>query len=190
MIYGSAWLPGTTAGDVINGGLPFTDIFDTPPANGEAYTGNEILYYSEAIRSPYTYDTMEHLFYDVCAEGQLRQPENCVACVEPCDSRGYLFPVCTVQRKNDGSLVFKSLCANLDEIQFHRTEFYGTSTWLDFFQCYYCMVESYILRILLILKFFLVTSGCGCCPEDAADKPFCDDADSRFLRAAPFGIQG
>jgi hypothetical protein len=124
-IYGSAWLPGTTQGDVINGGLPFNDIFDSPPANGEAYTGNEILYYSEAIRSQYTYDTMEHLFYDVCKEGNLRQPENCVACVEACDGRGRLFPVCTVKHKNDGSVVFKSLCAGLDDIQFHRFEFYG-----------------------------------------------------------------
>ena len=58
-LFGSQWLNGTTADEVINGGYPFTDIFDEPPANGKTYTAKEIIFYSEAVRSQYTYDTME-----------------------------------------------------------------------------------------------------------------------------------
>ena len=59
-IFGSQWLNGTTAEEVINGGYPFTDIFDVPAANANGeYTAKEIIFYSEAVRSQYTYDTME-----------------------------------------------------------------------------------------------------------------------------------
>mmetsp|Transcript_17164 Transcript_17164/g.41661 ORF Transcript_17164/g.41661 Transcript_17164/m.41661 type:complete len:602 (+) Transcript_17164:225-2030(+) len=58
-LFGSQWLNGTTADEIINGGYPFTDIFDEPPANGKTYSAKEIIFYSEAVRSQYTYDTME-----------------------------------------------------------------------------------------------------------------------------------
>lgn len=134
-LFGTNWLPGTTADDVINRGLPFDDIFEDE--NGDiipllagkvGYTANQIIYYSEAIRAEYTYDTMEHLFYDVCQEPErLRQPENCVACVEPCDGpKGDLYPVCTKVVKKDGSEELKSMCANLADVQYHRKDFIGT----------------------------------------------------------------
>jgi hypothetical protein len=37
----SAWVDGTTLEDEVARGFPFTNLFDTPPANGHGYTHKE-----------------------------------------------------------------------------------------------------------------------------------------------------
>lgn len=66
------WLPGTLAHDVVNAGFPFKDMFDCKEdaPTGESctggthgYTHHEVLYWTAPQRTPYTYDTLEHLYY-------------------------------------------------------------------------------------------------------------------------------
>jgi len=62
------WSSGTLYGDVVNSGLPFFDLFYCDEAascdgGNKGYTHSETLYWSSPERTPYTYDTLEHLYY-------------------------------------------------------------------------------------------------------------------------------
>mmetsp|Transcript_4044 Transcript_4044/g.5581 ORF Transcript_4044/g.5581 Transcript_4044/m.5581 type:complete len:551 (-) Transcript_4044:60-1712(-) len=65
----SPWLPGTMLNDVVNYGFPFFNLFecseDESCDGGEdGYTHQDMLYWTAPSRTPYTYDTLEHLYYD------------------------------------------------------------------------------------------------------------------------------
>jgi len=65
----SPWLPGTILNDVVNSGFPFKNLFtcDRPQdcdGGCDGYTHKDILYYTAPGRTPYTYDTLEHYYYD------------------------------------------------------------------------------------------------------------------------------
>lgn len=72
----SPWLPGTLLDDVVNSGFAFKNLFDNcahsdpPPGitcdgGKRGYTHKEILYWTSPERAEYTYDTLEHHYYDV-----------------------------------------------------------------------------------------------------------------------------
>jgi len=55
--------------DVVNYGFPFFNLFecseDESCDGGEdGYTHQDMLYWTAPSRTPYTYDTLEHLYYD------------------------------------------------------------------------------------------------------------------------------
>merc|ERR1712187_432393 len=56
--------------DVVNSGFPFFDLFECGPdescdGGSSGYTHGDVLYWTSPERTPYTYDTLEHLY---CAE--------------------------------------------------------------------------------------------------------------------------
>ncbi|CAJ1403873.1 unnamed protein product [Effrenium voratum] len=66
----SPWLPGTLLNDVVNDGFPFKNLFtcksdEKCDGGSKGYTHREMLYWTSPERTPYTYDTLEHLYYDI-----------------------------------------------------------------------------------------------------------------------------
>jgi len=59
------WLPGTLWDDVVNGGFPFFDLFEDYDGGEHGYSHGDILRLTSPERTPYTYDTLEHLYYKV-----------------------------------------------------------------------------------------------------------------------------
>lgn len=74
----NAWLKGTLANDTCNEGFPFDDLWDQPPKNGEGYTHQEILYWSDPSRTVYTYDTLAKYYCKI-------QGEVCAVTSDCCD---------------------------------------------------------------------------------------------------------
>merc|ERR1712187_1027081 len=53
--------------DVVNSGFPFFDLFECGPDEScdggrSGYTHGDVLYWTSPERTPYTYDTLEHLY--------------------------------------------------------------------------------------------------------------------------------
>eukprot|EP00008_Paramoeba_atlantica_P007787 CAMPEP_0201488550 /NCGR_PEP_ID=MMETSP0151_2-20130828/18868_1 /ASSEMBLY_ACC=CAM_ASM_000257 /TAXON_ID=200890 /ORGANISM="Paramoeba atlantica, Strain 621/1 / CCAP 1560/9" /LENGTH=475 /DNA_ID=CAMNT_0047873865 /DNA_START=169 /DNA_END=1596 /DNA_ORIENTATION=- len=66
---GGPWLNGTFFNDVVTSNFPFFNLFecDNPSdcdGGNMGYTHNETLFWSSPERTPYTYDTLAHLYYD------------------------------------------------------------------------------------------------------------------------------
>eukprot|EP00931_Biecheleriopsis_adriatica_P003998 TRINITY_DN105739_c0_g1_i1.p1 TRINITY_DN105739_c0_g1~~TRINITY_DN105739_c0_g1_i1.p1 ORF type:complete len:592 (-),score=97.17 TRINITY_DN105739_c0_g1_i1:37-1812(-) len=59
------WLPGTLWHDVVNAGFAFYNLFPDYDGGKHGYTHGDVLRYTSPERTPYTYDTLEHLYYDV-----------------------------------------------------------------------------------------------------------------------------
>jgi hypothetical protein len=59
----SPWLPGTLWGDVVSSGFPFYDLFEDYDGGAHGYTHGDVLTLTAPDRTPYTYDTLEHLYY-------------------------------------------------------------------------------------------------------------------------------
>jgi hypothetical protein len=57
------WLSGTLWGDVVNSGFPFYDLFEDHDGGANGYTHGDVLTLTAPDRTPYTYDTLEHLYY-------------------------------------------------------------------------------------------------------------------------------
>jgi len=57
------WLPGTLLGDVVNSGFPFYNLFEGHNGGVHGYTHGHVLSLTAPSRTPYTYDTLEHLYY-------------------------------------------------------------------------------------------------------------------------------
>lgn len=57
------WKPGTLWGDVVNAGFPFYDLFESYDGGAHGYTHGDVLTLTAPDRTPYTYDTLEHLYY-------------------------------------------------------------------------------------------------------------------------------
>jgi hypothetical protein len=59
----SPWLAGTLWGDVVSSGFPFYDLFEDHEGGAHGYTHGDVLTLTAPDRTPYTYDTLEHLYY-------------------------------------------------------------------------------------------------------------------------------
>mmetsp|Transcript_95622 Transcript_95622/g.276261 ORF Transcript_95622/g.276261 Transcript_95622/m.276261 type:complete len:570 (-) Transcript_95622:120-1829(-) len=59
------WLPGTLWDDVINAGFPFFNLFECYDGGEQGYTHGDVLRLTSPERTPYTYDTLEHLYYQI-----------------------------------------------------------------------------------------------------------------------------
>lgn len=57
------WVAGTLWGDVVNAGFPFYNLFDGHDGGAQGYTHGDVLTLTAPDRTPYTYDTLEHLYY-------------------------------------------------------------------------------------------------------------------------------
>merc|ERR1712232_76399 len=62
---GTPWRAGTLPGDVVNGGFPFFKLFDTYDGGDQGYTHADVLRLTAPDRIPYTYDSLEHLYYAI-----------------------------------------------------------------------------------------------------------------------------
>lgn len=62
--YAHEWVPGTTLHDILNRGYPFMQLFNDSNGN-QPYTPKDIIMHTTVSKTPYTYDTLEHL-YDGC----------------------------------------------------------------------------------------------------------------------------
>jgi hypothetical protein len=67
----SPWIPGTLLEDTISSGMPFKNLFDCAEdaPTGESCTGGkrgyahkEVLFWTHPSRTPYTYDSLEHIY--------------------------------------------------------------------------------------------------------------------------------
>lgn len=59
--YAHAWTPGTTLHDTMNRGYPFMQLFNEKN-NAHPYTPKDIIMHTTISQTPYTYDTLEHLY--------------------------------------------------------------------------------------------------------------------------------
>eukprot|EP00756_Hemistasia_phaeocysticola_P059187 Hpha_TRINITY_DN3590_c0_g1::TRINITY_DN3590_c0_g1_i1::g.25686::m.25686 len=65
----SPWIPGSLYGDVVNSAFPFFNLFECDESEScdggkDGYTHRDILHWTSPQRTPYTYDSLEHMYYD------------------------------------------------------------------------------------------------------------------------------